>query len=181
MYLNAAVALDVWSGWHAWTRWALCITQRPLEHWALGLLADAKYCATVLEDPSVAIPDRVGTIGQWGRRKLCLLKLSNQASHAVAQSCCWVVRSSCHNCNMYLIKTRCILFFWHWWFSAMTELIPRTPALGEKGLRDTNKDGQCLLSMFKASWKMTGTKEGTTSLDHTQSRRAGSLPGRNND
>lgn len=63
----------------------------------------------------------------------------------------------------------------------MTELIPWTPALVEKGLRDSNKDGHCLLSVFKASWKMTGTKEGTTALDHTQSRHAGSLPGRNND
>lgn len=62
----------------------------------------------------------------------------------------------------------------------MTHVIPWTLALGEKGLRDTNKDEHCLLSVFKAGWKVTDAKEGTTSVDHTQSRHAVSLPGRNN-
>lgn len=134
------------------------------------------------EDLSVAIPVyRVGTIGEWDRRKLCLLRILNCRSHTVALSWCWVVRSSCHNCNMGLIKTRCILFFDVDCFTAVTDVIPWPLALGEKGLRDANEDGHCLLSVFKACWKMTGTKEGSTSLTHTQPRHAGSLPGRNDD
>jgi len=61
----------------------------------------------------------------------------------------------------------------------MTDVIPWTLALDEKALRDANKDGHCLLSLFKACWKMTGTKEGTILLDHAQSRHAGSFPERN--
>lgn len=59
----------------------------------------------------------------------------------------------------------------------MTDVIPWTLALGKKGLRDINKDKHCLLSMFKGCWNMTGIKKVTASLDHTQLRYDGSVPG----
>lgn len=149
------------------------------DHWGYLLMESiVQLCWKISQLQSLS---RVGTSGEWDRRKPCLLWILNRASHTVALSWCWVVRSSCRNCNMGLIKTRCVLSFDVDCFTAMTDVIPWTLALGEKDLRDANKDGHCLLPMCKACWKMTGTKEGTTSLNRTQCRHAGSLPGRNDD